>query len=144
MNIFDIDLKEDFLESFTSAGTPVVECDCGREHVCINSDYFKSDFEINYEEYEADYREKARTNEKVILCEEYDSIRVIEINGRYFAEDCECQGWKPYMNFILQYRSQIKEFLIRTSAQANRALEHEKTFNVLNDKEHDVLDRGNY
>jgi len=138
MNILDLDLDRAFQECFTRSGSAVIECNCGREHVCINSYYFDNDDEDRL--MAADFRERAETDDNVVINETESDLWMIEINGMHFAEDCECGGWKPYMNFILNYRTDIRDFLIKVANEAQLALEHEQTFNVLKDKKFKVLD----
>ena len=139
MNILDLDLDALFQSAFEIAGSPVVDCNCGREHVCIRSDYFRNDEED--EQMVRDYEKRAKTDDKLILNYDYDSISVIEVDHRTYAYDCECGGYKRYMSFILEHRREIKRFLISVADKAQIALEHEKTFNVLKDKKLEVLDR---
>jgi hypothetical protein len=136
MKIAELDLDNIFQDCFTTSAGPVVECNCGREHVCITSDYFENDDK----EMIANYYERAKTDKNLILNMEYDTIAQVEVGGKQFVEDCECEGWKPFMQFIISERKNIKNFLIRLSQKAQQALEHEKVFNVLKDKEHEVLD----
>jgi len=138
MNFLDLNLDDAFQECFSYTSASVVECHCGREHVCINSHYWEGDEDHQIVK---DYRERAKTDDKLIIEEEYDSISEVHIAGKIFAEDCECKGWKPYMEFIINHRSPIKQFLIQLAEKAEQALEHEKTFNVLKDKTLKVLDR---
>ena len=131
MNIHDLDLETDFLESFLTGGGAVQECDCGREHVAINSDYF------DYPEDECtvfDYKHRAETDEMLVLHDDFDYIGCIEIDRKVWADCCECRGWEPYMKFIINHRHSIRDFLVRTSARVEVALEHEKTFRILKDK----------
>jgi len=138
MNILDLDLDAEFKECFTRFGSPVIECNCGREHVCINSYYFKNDDDDV--QMAKDYRERAKTDEKIVLNEIDDDQSVYIFNHVRFAEDCECEGWKPYMSFILNERTHIRDFLIKVADKAEIALEHEQTFNILKDKKFKVLD----
>ena len=140
MNFLDLDLDDAFQECFTSSGGPVIECNCGREHVCITSNYFDEDDPEDVAMIAA-YEKRAKTDEKLILHYEYDTISQVEVGGHAFAEDCECEGWRRYMEFIITNRRGIKQFLILMSARATIALEHEKTFNILNDKALKVLDQ---
>ena len=140
MKIIDLDLDDAFQECFTTSHGAITECECGREHVCINNpDYFDPIDDIATIK---DYWNRAENEEdKIVIHTEYDSIGLIEVSGHYFAEDCPCRGWKRYMEFIISNRSEIKQFLILMSARATVALEHEKTFNILNDKALKVLDQ---
>ena len=140
MNILDLDLDALFQSAFEIAGSPVVDCNCGREHVCITSDYFDPDDDGDVAMVDS-YQKRAKTDDKLILNYDYDSISVIEVDHRTYAYDCECGGYKRYMSFILEHRREIKRFLISVADKAQIALEHEKTFNVLKDKELEVLDR---
>lgn len=130
MNLFDLGLEQDFQDCFEISSSPVVECKCGREHVCINSDYFQNDEED--ERMAQDYIKRAETDDMLVLCYEYDSIAVIEIDHQHYAYDCECKGYERYMNFILANRHQIRDFLLKVSTKAQIALAHEKTFDILN------------
>lgn len=137
MKILDLELDGIFQSCFLTSGGAVTECECGREHVAIDSCYLDDE---EGQEMIKDFRERAKTDKNFILHDGVDSIGQIEVAGHYFAEDCECEGWKPYMNFILNNRREIKRFLIQVSDAAQIALEHEKTFNVLKDKKLNVLD----
>jgi len=134
MNIFDIDLDNDFSNCFTSSAGPVTDCHCGREHVCINSNYFDAQSEEDADMLN-DYITRAETDKNLILDYEYDSQTLIEVDQKYFVYGCECEGWRPYMNFIMDHRRQIRDFLVTVAAKAEQALEREKTFNILADKE---------
>lgn len=136
MRIAELELDEVFQDCFIRGAGPVIECECGREHVAINSEYFDAEDEGMV----AEYIERAETNDKLVLHYDCDAIGQISLAGRMWAETCECNGWKPYMEFIVSNRSQIKDFLIQIADKAQIALEHEKTFNVLKDKKNDVLD----
>jgi len=125
MNIIDLDLGATFQKCFTSSSGPVIECHCGREHVCITSIYFDDQDEDDIAMI-ADYKKRAKTDDKLILDYDCDTISQIEIGGRSFADGCECKGWRRYMDFIITHRSEIK---------------HEKTFEILKDKTLSVLDQ---
>ena len=137
MRILDLNLEDEFTTAFTRGGSPIVECDCGREHVCVESYAFQD--HDGMEMVEA-YKQRAKTDNKVIIDYIYDAISIIEVGGKLFADGCECKGWKPYMDFILQDRTQIKDFLIKVSEKAQNALEQEKVFNILKTNEMDILD----
>lgn len=143
MNILDLDLDNVFQECFTTTAGPVTECSCGREHVCIHSNYFDPENEEDAEMI-ADYVERAKTDKMLVLNYDYDCVGQIEVGSHIFAEGCECEGWKRYMGFILTHRTEIKRFLIQVAEQATIALEHEKTFNVLKDKKNNILDNWNH
>ena len=130
MNIFELELDDVFQDCFTTSAGPVTECDCGREHVCITSMYFDEEDEDDMATI-AIYKQRAETEDKLILNYEYDCISQLEIDNKLFVAECECQGWKPYQDFILTYRNQIKDFLVKVSNKAQIALEHEKSFNIL-------------
>lgn len=130
MNIFDLELDDTFQNAFESSASPVVECNCGREHVCIDADYFKNDEED--EEMVRNYLKRAETDDKLILHYDYDEVAIIEVDHRTYAYDCECGGYKRYMDFILHHRYEIRDFLLKVSNKAQIALEHEKTFDILN------------
>ena len=138
MTILDLNLNEEFQQCFTRAGSPTVDCHCGREHVCINSYAFSEAWED--QKIVKEYIERDKTDENLILNGIEDTLCVVEVNGLIFAEDCECKGWEPYMKFILRDRTQIRDFLIKFAEKATVALEHEKTFNILKKKELDVID----
>ena len=130
MNIAELDLDDAFQDCFTTSSGPVSECNCGREHVCITSMYFDEEDEDDMAMVES-YKKRAETDDMLILYYEYDAVSQLEIDNKLFVADCECEGWKPYQDFILTYRNQIRDFLIKVSNKAQIALAHEKTFNVL-------------
>ena len=77
------------------------------------------------------YKKRAETDDMLVVYYEYDSVSQLEIDNKIFVDGCECEGWKPYMKFILTHRTQIRDFLVKVSNKAQIALAHEKTFNVL-------------
>lgn len=139
MKLEDIDIDEIFQRSFTAVGTCIAECYCGRTHVATHSPYFDDGEEKELQM----WIDRAEHDDQVLLFD-CDSIAVIEVGGRRFAEDCECKGWAPYRDFIFQHRKDIKHFLIRLAEEAQIALEMERTFNVLKEKKMKVLDEPEF
>jgi len=136
MNILDLDLDGDFQECFTRFGSHLSECDCGKEHFCIDGYGFD---DYSTEEMQ-NIIERAKTDENMVMHREFDHVSVLELAGRRYVVGCDCEGWRPYMEFILRHRVHIKDFLITVADKAEIALEHEKTFNILKDKKFKVLD----
>ena len=143
MKFCDLQLDDAFQECFTRSSGAVTECSCGREHVCIeNPDYFDPIDDI--ETIKAYWNRANDDDDNIVIHTEYDTVGLIEVGDKWFAEDCPCGGWKPYMEFIINHRTEIKQFLILMSARASIALEHEKSFNILKDKKLKVLDSWNH
>ena len=137
----DIDIDELFVRSFTTAGSPNVECNCGRQHICIDSYCYEEPDDI---ELLNNYKERAETDDKIVLVEGCDHLSVISISGHIFAQDCECKGWEQYRNFVFHNRRAIKQFLIDLSTEAQQALDVEATFNTLKDKSLNVIDEPTF
>lgn len=130
----DVDIDAIFQYAFTRAGSPVIDCNCGRHHVCIDSYAFQNGPEDEEMRKEYIREDDEGENENLVLHYEIDHLSVIEINNLIFAEDCECQGWVPYRDFLFAERTHIRNFLVRLASEAQQALELEKTFNILSDK----------
>ena len=58
-------------------------------------------------------------------------ISLMEFGNRVFVAGCECEGWKPYMNFMINQRKDIAEFLIKTSKEIKRVQSYEDVMDVL-------------
>lgn len=128
----DVDIDQIFQQAFTTAGSPNIECQCGREHVAVDS-YCWDDPESN--EVLNSILERAKEEDHIVLHHGCDHLSVIDISGMIFAEDCECEGWAPYRNFIFQNRRHVKDFLVNLAKEAKIAYEMEQTFDILSDKE---------
>lgn len=136
----DVDIDTIFQWAFISAGSPVIDCNCGRHHVCIDSYAFQNDAEDEQMRKEYIYRDDEGEDENLILHYGIDTLGVIDISGVIFAEDCECKGWAPYRNLIFKNRRAIKNFLVKLADEAQQVIDQEKTFNILKDKKLGVID----
>jgi len=136
----DVNIDQIFQSVFFVAGSAVIACDCGRRHVCIDSDVFNTNASTEQMRKEYIFQDDDGENENLILYYDVQSLGVININGISFAENCECNGWEFYRNFVFHHRQQIKNFLIEMADQAKLALDEEETFNILKNKRLNVID----
>jgi len=133
----EINMDEEFADRFVVGGSPNPMCSCGRTHVAMKTfddwdcDIEHCDIEHRAEEIRVDYEEQAETNDQLILDYEHDSLEIIELGNRVFVYGCECEGWRPYMNFIIEQRKQIAEFLIDTSKEIKRIHAQEEIMDAL-------------
>jgi len=134
-DVTEIDFSEQFLEAFKNFGGYAYDCSCGREHIDIpgltgqNEDNGDSEEIINDEM--NTYEKAALENDKLILHYDNESLEVMHIAGQNFVYKCECKGYEQYMNFMVQYRYQIKDFLFNVSYEVERMVEQEKVFKIL-------------
>jgi len=136
LNINDIDFSEAFWDCWSGTGSVVADCNCGKTHVAMNSIdlgwYSSPDENDDHATAVAYFEEMAKNNPNMILdYGDFDTFTILELAGRGFVYGCECEGWKPYMNFIINSRYDIKEFLIKIHEEIKRAEEHYRTFEVL-------------
>lgn len=124
LTLSEENLERAFVRAHSKFGGPTAECNCGREHVAINSDYFEQDEQG--EEEKAHYSERAETDPKVVLDYQYDYFQTMEVGGLMFVYGCECKGWERYMNYLVNDRKEITEFLIALSDEIARAAEAER------------------
>ena len=139
MNILDLNFEQEFIDTFTSGAGSVEDCHCGKEHVAIDSDLFTPEEE--YVETIKDFTEREAAGDDIMLHYNCDYIETISVNGLHFIEGCECEGWKPYMNFMINERRNIRSFLIKMAEEMRRAYDQEKILEILKDPMIDVLDK---
>ena len=135
MNV-EINMDREFADRFVMGGTFNPTCDCGREHVAMISfdDWEFGPGEQDADELRADYEEMAKKDSTLVLNYEFDGFDLIELGKRVFVYGCECEGWRPYMNFIIEQRKQIAEFLVDTSKEIKRIHAQEEIMDVLRDE----------
>ena len=95
--------SQEFLHAFTHVGSITATCDfCGRTLFGTSA---------HYEEGELDgLREKAKTSEKYIEVD-YDTISIVEIEGKNYPWDCPCNAVRQYENWIWAHRKEIAAYL---------------------------------
>jgi len=131
---FEINVEDDFIEQFTSGGSSEVLCQCGRNHVAMRAwDGWDNDDDFDIAEAKLQYEEQAEKDDMLILNYEYDSIGVMEVGGVIFVPECECEGWKPYMKFMVDNRRDIAEFLLNVSEEIKKLQKYENVYDVLAD-----------
>jgi len=133
---WEIDMNDEFQRIFISGGTLNAECHCGREHISMHGmDYWDFDEdETTPEEMRAEWEEDAEKNPMLVLDYENNGQCLIELAGKIFVAGCECKGWKPYMEFMIENREKIARFLIKTSKEIKRIQSYEDVMDVLNDE----------
>lgn len=93
MDIRKIDFDDEFASVFTKAGSPISECHCGREHVCIDSDALD---DMEGQVIKSHCLQRAKDKEdQVFLHPNVDYISLLEVGGKVFVVECECEGWRP-------------------------------------------------
>jgi len=130
---FEIDMDDEFQGIFTSGGTLNADCHCGRHHVSMHGmDHWDfDDDESTPDEIRASYEEDAEKDPMLVLDYESDGQALIELGGKFFVVGCECKGWKPYMEFLIENRRKIANFLIETSKEIKRVQSYEEVMDVL-------------
>jgi len=129
---FEIDMDAAFMRTFCNAGAPHADCDCGRTHISMLQYDCWDDQEPNeVENIRKSIEDEAEENDMIILEYENAYIDLMEIGSKVFVAGCECEGWKPYMNFMIDQRKEIAEFLIKTSKEIKRVQAYEGVMNVL-------------
>ena len=134
-----VDHSKFFRAAFGGAGGPTLECHCGKYHVAMESDWF-----VRYGDEDAEAEMKgllAREkdgDENLVLHYDCDDIRFITVNGKDYVDVCDCEGWKPYMKFIVQERiniyyflhDSVDNFIKEAKWESDRAIIMEKLTNV--------------
>ena len=130
---WEIDMDRDFQDIFTSGGTLNAECHCGRQHISMHGmDYWDfSEGESTPEEMRAEWEDDAETDPMLVLDYENDGQCLIELGGKIFVVGCECEGWKPYMEFLIGQRQRIAKFLVETSKEIKRIQSYEEVMEIL-------------
>ena len=132
---FEINVEDDFINQFTSGGSSEVRCQCGRNHVAMRAwDGWDHDDDFDIDEARQVYEERAEEDDMLVLEYDYDSIAVMEVGGAIFVPECECEGWKQYMKFMVDNRKDIAEFLLNVSKEIRRIQRYESVYDVLADE----------
>jgi hypothetical protein len=72
-----------------------------------------------------------KLDDKLILSYETDSIDIMEIGSVIFVPECECKGWLPYMEFMVNQRYEIANFLIDVAQEVKRLNSYEEVYDIL-------------
>ena len=130
---FEIDVDDDFMDIFTSGGATELTCNCGQRHIAIEQYYsWDEEYEGEVDEIIASLKEEEENDIDLTLHYDCDTMSMIEIAGcPSFVAGCKCEGWKPYMNWIVRQRRDIARFLIATSKEIKRVHAYEDVFDVL-------------
>lgn len=134
---FEIDMDDDFIKAFTTGGSPNASCSCGREHVSmLQYDYWDADPNdpMDIANIKTNYEEMAVNDDFLILDYEFDSFELMEVSNHVFVVGCECEGWRPYMNFMINERKNIAQFLISTSVEIKRVQSYEDVMTKLEEE----------
>lgn len=98
-------ISDDFRSAFGGFGSIVMDCNCGRTHFEDN-DHAGTWAEGELE----DLRAKAEANPDKYIGSDY-SVSGVQVNGRTFVADCQCNGAEPFEVFIWNHRGQIMRYL---------------------------------
>jgi hypothetical protein len=129
---FEIDVEHNFIEHFTTGGASEVMCHCGRNHVAmLQYDYWDDDEATDIANIQTSYEEMAKLDDKLILSYETDSIDIMEIGSVIFVPECECKGWLPYMEFMVNQRYEIANFLIDVAQEVKRLNSYAEVYDIL-------------
>lgn len=132
---FEIDMDDDFMRTFSNAGATEAYCSCGRTHYAMlsyddwNDSYFSD--EMSSSNIIANLEAEAEKNDLMVLDYESDAVDLMTVGNKIFVAGCECEGWKPYMNFIVEQRKEIAKFLIETSKEIKRIQSYEEVMDIL-------------
>lgn len=111
-------VSEHFVKAFVTGGSPVVECDfCGRTY------YSTTDLE---EDELAHYNEKCVEKPNKYYPEPFDSIEYLEVAGRKYAVECQCNALDPYEAFIWDHRNRIIDYLTDRTTEIHNAAVRDK------------------
>ena len=127
-----VDVESIFIQEFTTSGSSQFDCDCGKEHVAMDS-YYWEDADIA-EQIRKELEERAEIDENLVLHYDEESVDILRIDNRMWVADCDCKGWLPYYNFIFNNRRQITYFLHTYAQDLEKALEQEKLVHILQGK----------
>ena len=136
---FEIDMDDAFMSTFCDAGAVEAYCNCGRTHMAMLS-YGDMTVDQSVKKIYDDLEIEAEKNNMLVLHYDHDCMDIITLADKVFVAGCECEGWKPYMNFIIDQRLEIAEFLIKTSKEIKRIQAYEKVMGILSD-EYNLPDR---
>ncbi len=104
--------SEDFVNAVTTGGGCVRDCDyCGR--TCFEDDESSYDWEPGELE-----GLRQRNKEDPNACASMDTVRTGVLAGIDFVTNCQCNGLRPYEDFIWGYRRTISDY-IRKRTEGN-------------------------
>lgn len=111
-------VSDHFFRAFVTGGSPVVECDfCGRTYY---STTMLEEDELAY------YNEKYAEKPSKYYPEPFDSIEYLEVAGRRYACECQCNALEPYEAFIWDHRDRILDYLENRTTEMHTAAVIEK------------------
>lgn len=119
-------------------GTNELECQCGRVHLCPDSEYVED--AGSYREYCEN--ELKKRPDSTILHYDCDGIIGYHLAGSVFVDNCPCNTLAKYENFIWNERSLIRQFLKDKIDEESRRAAEEKTLNKLLGIDTDINARG--
>ena len=132
---FEIEVEDQFLRTFLSGGATSASCNCGKEHIAMLAfDYWDDVEPGEVDAIKLDLAKRAEKDKDTVLHYENESIDLIELGGNMFVADCECEGWKPYMNFMVEGRKDIAIFLVEVSKEIKRLQSYEDIMDVMRDE----------
>ena len=129
----DVDIERLFIQDFTTAGCTQFDCDCGKSHYALES-YYDWDDQEEGERMRSQLIADAEEDENIDIHYYDDTLEIIELDGRSWVADCDCKGWKPYMNFIFKHRRRITYFLSCYATDLKDQLEKEELIRILEGK----------
>ena len=100
----DEQYTDEFYNSFMSAGSVNVECDCGRIFVATDGlDYLEDEEIESLRKLKEEYPDK-------VLYWDCDSISWTWLQGKQMVFDCPCGIDKIFKNALLEHKTQILKF----------------------------------
>jgi hypothetical protein len=97
--------SEDFLSAFPGGGGAFMECTCGRTHLVVEGSYVTSEeVKQNLAAYEKD-------PDQYLIHYDVDCVHYVSIDGRYFVDDCPCNGPAYYEHLFWNCRREIRQYL---------------------------------
>lgn len=119
-----------FLDALPGGGGYEVQCQCGRDHFCPDSDAFETD------EDRASFLNMALLDKKtdptgVEIHYDYDAIEYKLIEGKVYVISCPCNGLYKYENWIWTNRDIIRRYLLGRCQQELEWAEQEVVKNKL-------------
>ena len=133
---FELGVDQQFLDRFCDAGASQADCSCGRHHIALAAyDSWDEEYEGEINGIKEEVIADAEKDENTTLHDD-ESISLISLGNRVFVADCECKGWVPFMEFMVDQRRQIGRFLVDVNKEFIRLQEYTDVMDVL-EKEYD-------
>jgi hypothetical protein len=127
----ELSVEHNFIEHFTTGGATEVQCRCGRTHTAMLAYHDWDDDHETIDNIVSSIEEQAKEDETMILNWDVDSIDIMQIGSVIFVPECECKGWVPYMEFMVNQRYEIANFLVDVAEEVKRLQSYAEVYDIL-------------